>query len=270
MVDYSKYLYLSGFLAAFLGIALLSLAVYSESDQYRKRPLAFAGMALSTAALMLVMFSGMGLAIYAVINGIYNAVALGPVAFLEAESKNGMLGLRISAVLLFNAEGRHLVYDSVFPEDLRWMSIRKEKYAITKVYHGEEGGRIDEIVVCHLFFYKTAIILAWYLTVSVHNAILLGLLNWAILFIVDDFLIISRYFLLNGGRVLLTDARKVIALNGIIAGCLSAALLLYFPPAVAATLMVLIWGLVLWPPFRFWRVIDIETDKTAEGGKQQP
>ncbi|MEK6484832.1 hypothetical protein [Myroides odoratimimus] len=190
--NYNKGVYFSLFLTTILFFLFNNSFIKKNSGdwEYRKIKLSFFKYFFITLIISLGLFFGF----FSIFNGIYNLLNSNASEWISTENVLGILPIRISSLLiLFYLLG--YVYKEVINRQLFSFLIlgifpfrRMENFRVSIDFNKRET-----LFFSQISFYILNIALAEYFIIIGFKNIYLSILNFAILFILDDFKIINDY-----------------------------------------------------------------------------
>lgn len=145
--------------------------------------------------ISVILSIGLFFGFFSIFNGIYNLKNIGFESWVSKENILGILPIRISSVLILTYLFSY-IYKNVFHKDLKSFLV----FGVLPVRAiGNEGKKVnlehkETLFFCQISFYVINLALAELFIIYEYSNLFLSILNFSILFILDDFMIINDYF----------------------------------------------------------------------------
>jgi hypothetical protein len=138
----------------------------------------------------------------------------GIVQVAEIEIGNGVVSLRITQLLItyyIIIETHHFIREGVHKERRKWIA------ELMEMGKHEEVDAIPtySTIIGQYGVYLWVMGVLFYFNKTQHADYITKALNWGLLYIVDDWRIISDYLLINGRRIIRGHLKKVLIFNGL-------------------------------------------------------
>jgi hypothetical protein len=209
--NYNKGVYISLVLTIFIFFLFNNAFIKKNSDNWRFKEINFNYFKYLFISLIL----GLGLffGLFSIFNGIHNLLSKGISEWITKENVLGILPIRLSSLLILyylltyiyieviHKKLIHFLFLGIFP--VRTIEYYNETLSFNKR---------EMLFFCQISFYIINIALAEFFIIINFKHIYLSILNFAILFILDDFKIINDYS--NGMRKVMTwHYRRILIFN---------------------------------------------------------
>jgi hypothetical protein len=241
--NYNKGVYISLVLTIFIFFLFNNAFIKKNSDNWRFKEINFNYFKYLFISLIL----GLGLffGLFSIFNGIHNLLSKGISEWITKENVLGILPIRLSSLLILyylltyiyieviHKKLIHFLFLGIFP--VRTIEYYNETLSFNKR---------EMLFFCQISFYIINIALAEFFIIINFKHIYLSILNFAILFILDDFKIINDYS--NGMRKVMTWHYRRILIFNLIMLSTAITLLVFENYYWILTLYILLFAILCW------------------------
>lgn len=190
--NYNKGVYLSLTLTIIIFFLFNNSFIKKNSDYWRFREISFDFFKYFFITLILGL--GMFFGLFSVFNGFHNLVNTGISAWISKENILGILPIRISSILILIYLSSYIYSEVLNKQFFHFLVLGILPYRkISKYYSSINFEKRETLFFSQIGFYILNIALAELFIIIGYKSVYLSILNFAILFILDDFKIINDY-----------------------------------------------------------------------------
>jgi hypothetical protein len=199
--NYNKGVYISLVLTISIFFLFNNAFIKKNSDNWRFKEINFNYFKYLFISLIL----GLGLffGLFSIFNGIHNLLSKGISAWITKENVLGILPIRLSSLLILYYLLTYIYIEVIHKKLIHFLLLGIFPVRTVEYYNETLSfNKREMLFFCQISFYIINIALAEFFIIINFKHIYLSILNFAILFILDDFKIINDYS--NGMRKVMT------------------------------------------------------------------